>query len=114
MSTDARLVVLVPAELVRGFRLAGVDVVVVNDPHEAESEIRRLLAEGERGVIGVYQPYLEGVDPQFGERLEASVAPVVLPLPTGLEDEAHEVIRARLAARLQRAVGYAVTFGEPS
>lgn len=113
MSPDARLLVLVPPELSRGFGLAGVDTSVVTGPEEAESEVRRLLAEGERGVIGVYEPFLEGIDPLLRERLEISVAPVVLPLPTGLEEETHRVIRARLAARLQRAVGYAVTFGEP-
>lgn len=112
--SGARLVVVVPGELAGGFRLAGVDTAVAADDGAAAIEVRRLIDAGEQGVVAVYEPFLEGFDPEWRSRLELSVAPVVLSLPSGLEEEPGLSLRARLSARLQRAVGYHVTFGEPS
>ena len=80
----------------------------------AAAEVRGLIDAGEQGVVAVYEPFLDGFDPEWRSRLDLSVAPVVLALPTGLEEEPDRSLRARLSARLQRAVGYHVTFGEPS
>lgn len=112
MSGRPRLVVAVPAEMVAGFELAGADTRVVAGSEEADALLGTLFGEGERGVIGVYEPFLAGLDPGRRARLEASVAPVVVPIPTGLAAEAAAGRRARLIARLQRAVGYHITFEE--
>ena len=45
-------------------------------------------------------------------RLRASVSPVVVELPTGIGAEPDHVRRTRLATRLQRAIGYHITFGD--
>lgn len=107
-----RLVVVAPPELAGGFRLAGTDTLVAADPDEAAAVLERVLAEGERGVVAVYEPYFLRLAPERRARLEASTSPVVVALPAGLGAEASAERRARLAARLQRAIGFHVTFGE--
>jgi vacuolar-type H+-ATPase subunit F/Vma7 len=111
-TSDARLVVISPEELVSGFRLAGVDVEVADDGAGAEVVIRHLLRQGERGVIAVYAPFFAAIDEDLQRRLRASVSPVVVELPTGIGAEPDHVRRTRLANRLQRAIGYHITFGD--
>lgn len=110
-AADARLVVISPEELVSGFRLAGVDVEVAEDGVGAEAVLRELLRQGEKGVIAVYGPFFGEVDEDLQRRLRASVSPVVVELPTGIGAEPDHVRRTRLANRLQRAIGYHITFG---
>lgn len=110
--TDARLVVVSPTDLADGFRLAGVATVVSDDASQAGEAIRQLLADGERGVIAVYSPLFEGLDPDLQRRLHASVAPVIVELPTGSGAEEDDARRLRLAERLRNAIGYHVTFSE--
>lgn len=110
--TLARLVVVSPEELVDGFRLTGVAVEQADSCTHAERLIRELLSRGETGVIAVYRPFFEGLDDDLRRRLKASVSPVVVELPTGVGVEPDELRRSRLADRLQRAIGYHVTFGE--
>ncbi len=113
MSTaQARLVVISPVELANGFRLAGAFTMESDSSDEAEHVIGQLLRDGERGVIAVYAPLFEGFNVDLKRKLRASVAPVVVELPTGLRVEGEDVRRARLAERLQNAIGYHVTFSE--
>lgn len=107
----ARFVALVPPDLEAGLRLAGADTRVVADAAAAEREVARLLSEGERGVIAVYETFLAGFDPKLRASLEASVAPVTIPVPSGLATGGATDRRARMAARLQRAVGYHISLG---
>lgn len=108
----ARIVAVVPPELEPGFRLAGVETRAAADAATAEQHVSALLAAGERGVIGVYEPYFAAFDPHRRAGLEGSVAPVVVPVPTGLAVEGEAGRRARLVARLQRAIGYHISFGD--
>lgn len=113
MTADTtRLVVLTPAELQPGFQLAGVDARTVETVDDVEQELDRLAGEGERGVIAVYRPLLEGLPAEHRRRLDLSLRPVVVALPTGLAEVGLESRRARLMERLQRAIGYHITFGE--
>ena len=111
MTEPSRLIVVVPAEVEAGFRLAGATTASADDSDEAAGMVADLLREGERGVIGVYEPWLAQFRVEFRERLEDLVAPVVVGLPSGLEAEAGASRQARLAGMLRRAVGYHITFG---
>lgn len=108
----ARLVVISPEELADGFRLTGVVVEQAETPPEAERIVRDLISNGESGVIAVYRPLFDDFDEDLRRRLKASVSPVVVELPSGAGVEPDELRRSRLADRLQRAIGYHVTFGE--
>ena len=108
--TAARLVIIVPPELASGFRLAGVSVIPAHHAQDAQTAVERLIAD-EKGVIAVYQPFAEAFDPELSERLERSVAPVVVSYPAGLSIAEPGERRARILGMLHQAVGYHVTFG---
>ena len=108
----ARLVVISPEELADGFRLTGVAVEQAETPADAQRAVRDLISRGESGVIAVSRPLFDGFEDDLRRRLKASVSPVVVELPTGVGVEPDELRRSRLADRLQRAIGYHVTFGE--
>ena len=110
--TTQTVIVLVPAELEIGFRLAGVETVPAATPAEAADALDRLVAEGAGGVIAVYEPFLTETPPDKRAVFETSVSPVVVPLPAGLQQRDEESQRARISAMLSRAVGYHITFGE--
>ena len=110
--TTSHLIIVAPEELEAGFRLAGVDVRTAADGAAAAGEVGRLVAEGERGVIGVYEPFFTQFDARLRERLQQSVVPVVIAVPSGFAEVSGEARRARIAALLTRAVGYHITFGE--
>lgn len=110
----SRLIVVAPPELTAGYRLAGAAVREASDAAQAEAAIADLIASGEQGVIAVFAPLLAGMDAARRRRLEDSIAPVIVGLPAGAGSEEAATHRARLAALLQRAVGYHITFGEES
>ncbi len=111
MIEPSRLVVVVPDEVEAGFRLAGATIAPADGADEAAETIDELLREGERGVIGIYEPWLMQFPVDFREWLEGLVAPVVVGLPSGLEAGAGPARQARLAGMLRRALGYHITFG---
>ncbi|MFP3915990.1 MAG: V-type ATP synthase subunit F [Actinomycetota bacterium] len=104
------VIVVVPPELDGGFRLAGVETAVATGASEARLVLDRLLEEGRGGVIAVYEPFLEDQDPGRRAGYEASLSPIVMPLPAGRGERDHESHRARISAMLSRAVGYHITF----
>ncbi len=110
----ARLSIVAPPELAAGFQIGGATVHAVDSATQAADRVESLIAEGERGVIGVYEPWLDEFDRARRERLQMSVAPVVIAVPSGLLTEEGSARRARLAGLLQRAVGYHITFEERS
>lgn len=103
--------VVVPEDLVSGYRLAGARTMVASSSQEAAGVVDGMLAEGVTGVVAVYEPYLAGIDPVTRARFEAEVMPVVVPLPAGLREPDEAERRARLSEMLSRAVGYHITFG---
>lgn len=108
----ARLRVVAPPELVAGFQAGGAIVHAPDDPADAAEIVHALIDEGERGVIAVYEPWFDSFDRSDRERLEESVSPVVVAVPSGLVAEGGAAQRARLASLLRRAVGYHITFEE--
>ena len=106
------ILVVIPTELESGFLLAGVDTVVVGTASEAVDHLERLVDAEASGVIGVYEPFLAQMPAERLAAYDASVSPVVVPLPSGLEERDEAGHRVRISAMLSRAVGYHITFGE--
>lgn len=108
--TDVGLVVVVPAELEVGFRLAGVEAVGVHTDEEALDSLRGLMSTGRAALIAIHEPFLSSLATQEREAVESSLSPVVVPLPAAVERHDEERHQARIAAMLSRAVGYHTTF----
>ena len=108
----ARLTVIVPPELASGFRIAGAEVEASTDPAAIQAGLDSLLREGEPGIVGVYAPYYAALPTAVLDRCERATQPVVIPLPAGQGAGAGATHRARIAALLERAVGYHITFAD--
>lgn len=106
------VIVVIPGELETGFRLAGVETLTAESAQDASEALDSLLDESIHGVIAVYEPFLAQVSPEKLGAYEALVAPVVVPLPAGLEERDEASHQARISAMLSRAIGYHITFGE--
>lgn len=111
-STAARVVVITHADTAHGFALAGATVITARSAADAQQALERLLAEGERGVVAIDEPFYEEFDAELRGRLEGAATPVVMPLPTGVATTPSQR-RARLGQMLQRVIGYQITFEEP-
>lgn len=110
MTDRSELLIVAPPELAAGFILAGARTRTASSVEEASDLISDLM-EHERGVIAVYAPYLDGLPDDEQTSLEASLRPIVVRIPTGRDRADGESRRARLAERLQRAIGYRISFG---
>lgn len=108
----ARLTVIVPPELASGFRIAGAEVESSTDAPAIQASLDTLLHEGEPGIVGVYAPYYAALPAAMLARCERAIQPVVIPLPTGQGAGGGTTHRARIAALLERAVGYHITFAD--
>ncbi len=106
----ARLTVIVPPELASGFRLAGIDVDGAIDVGEASAALTAMLDDALAGVAAVYAPFHAALAPELAERCDRSTDPIVVPLPAGLGTGDATGQRARIAALLERAVGYHIAF----
>lgn len=110
-TTTGRLVVITEPESAAPFRFTAATVIPVDSAAAAQEALVQLLRAEERGVIAIHEPFFDALDAVLRTRCEAMVAPVVLPLPTGSAEAAHDR-RARLTRMLQRAIGYQMTFEE--
>jgi vacuolar-type H+-ATPase subunit F/Vma7 len=106
-----RLIIVPPPELEGGFLLAGVEVKRSTDPQSVADFLDQLVNERMEGVVAVHEPYLDALPADRKRRLDHSLTPVVVALPAGVECENEADRRARLLDRLQRAIGFQVTFG---
>jgi vacuolar-type H+-ATPase subunit F/Vma7 len=106
----AQLTVIVPPELASGFRVAGAAVDESSEPDAAASRLEAMLDEAAPGIVGVYAPFHAALEPGLIDRCERSAEPFVIPLPAGLGTDDGAGHRARIAALLERAVGYHITF----
>jgi vacuolar-type H+-ATPase subunit F/Vma7 len=106
----ARLVIVTTPELAPGFELSGASTVASRSAEEACRAIHELARDPETGVIGVHEPYLEALDPGLREKLERSLAPLVVVLPAGVSGPAEPRGPASLAELMRRAIGTRITF----
>jgi len=109
--TLSRLLVMTTEDLAAGYRLAGADVVLVADAAETAARLCDLLDAGvERGVIAVHEPFHAALDPALHRRLDDSLPPLVVALPSGVRTRGETGERERLLQMLWQAVGYGITF----
>ena len=107
----SRLLVMTIDELAVGYRLAGADVITIADAEAAGTRLRALLDEGvEVGVIAIHEPFYTSLDPPLLRRVEKTLPPLVVALPSGERLHGDSGRREQLLQRLWQAVGYEITF----
>lgn len=109
--TVSRLLILTTDDLAAGYELAGADVVLVADVAETAARLYELLDAGaQRGVIAVHEPFHAALDPALRQRLDDTLPPLVVALPSGERTRGETGERERRLQTLFQAVGYGITF----
>jgi V/A-type H+-transporting ATPase subunit F len=104
-----KLLVLTDADTADGFRLAGVDVVVVESPEEARTNLASLIDTDSSGIIAVNERLMTGVDERLRKKIDSIYRPIVVSLPIREKLELGEDHRAYLSRLIRRAIGFDIT-----
>ncbi|MDH4143098.1 MAG: hypothetical protein OEV61_10845 [Chloroflexota bacterium] len=108
----ARLVVIATAAVADGFRLAGCSTRTAN-PTEASRILRRVMSEGDVGLVLVTADLWEEIGERLRAAIERSARPIVLPIPAGVVTDA-STRRQLLGEMLERAIGYRIELSSGS
>ncbi|MDO9539003.1 MAG: V-type ATP synthase subunit F [Methanocalculus sp.] len=98
-----KCLVVTDPETAPGFRMAGVEVIELAHPDEAEKLVIRLLHRDDTGVIAMNEDFIVKLDHKIMERIERSYRPIIIPIPSGRKQVDRESYMDRL---LRRAIGY--------
>ena len=104
-----KLVVLTDSDTADGFRLAGVDVEVVESPEEARRKLASLVDEDSTGIIAVNERLMSGIDERLRKKIDSNYRPIVVSLPIREKLEIGEDHRAYLSRLIRRAIGFDIT-----
>jgi V/A-type H+/Na+-transporting ATPase subunit F len=104
-----RVVVLTDADTADGFRLAGVEVEVLDSPDAARARLVSLLDDDATGIIAVSQRLLTGIDEHIQKKIDSLYRPIVVSLPITEKLQLAEERSAYLARLIRRAIGFDVT-----
>jgi V/A-type H+-transporting ATPase subunit F len=104
-----KVLVLTDADTADGFRLAGVDVVVVESPEEARKSLASLVDADGSGIIAVNERLMSGIDERLRKTIDSIYRPIVVSLPIREKLELGEDHRAYLSRLIRRAIGFDIT-----
>ena len=76
-----KLVVLTDPDTADGFRLAGVDVEVVDSAREAREQLASLVDDDESGIIAVNERLMAAIDERLQKKIDSIYRPIVVSLP---------------------------------
>ena len=104
-----KLVVLTDTDTADGFRLAGVDVNVVDSAEMARAQLVSLLDDDSTGIIAVNERLMTAVDERIQKKIDSIYRPIVVSLPIREKLEMGEDHRAYLSRLIRRAIGFDIT-----
>ena len=104
-----KLVVLTDPDTADGFRLAGVEVKVVDSEEEARKTLNSLIDDDTSGIIAVNEKLMAGIDERTQNKIDSIYRPIVISLPIKEKLEMGEDHRAYLSRLIRRAIGFDIT-----
>ena len=104
-----KVVVLTDSDTADGFRLAGVDVDVVDSPEMARSRLVSLLDDDGAGIVAINERFMSAVDERIQKKIDSIYRPIVVSLPIREKLEIGEDHRAYLSRLIRRAIGFDIT-----
>ena len=104
-----KVIVLTDADTADGFRLAGVDVEVVDTPEATRARLVSLLDDDGTGIIAVNEQLMSAVDERIRKKIDSIYRPIVVSLPIREKLEIGEDHRAYLSRLIRRAIGFDIT-----
>lgn len=102
--------VIAPAVVGTGYRLAGADVYDAATPGEAAAYLKSWLADEREGLVAVDERLLIAIDPTLIQDIESYGLMPLLGVPSGEPLPASMGARTRIADLIREAVGYHMTF----
>jgi V/A-type H+-transporting ATPase subunit F len=103
------LIVLTDPDNADGFRLAGVDVEVVESVELVRERLNRLLDDEASGIIAVNEQFIAAIDERTQKKIDSIYRPLVISLPIRETLTFGEDHRAYLARLIRRAIGFDIT-----
>ena len=97
---SGKIAVVGDRELVIGYRLLGVEDAFVTGPDEVTKKVMDLFNSNEYGLIIVGDTARKGLSPMTREKLESSIIPLVVFMPSLADSQAAEESISRLARRV--------------
>jgi V/A-type H+/Na+-transporting ATPase subunit F len=104
-----RLVVLTDAGTADGFRLAGVDVAIVDSAEAARKTLAALVDEDDSGIIAVNERYMSAIDERLQKKIDSIYRPIVVSLPIREQLAVGEDHGSYLSRLIRRAIGFDIT-----
>lgn len=104
-----KLIVLTDPDNADGFRLAGVDVQVVESEEEVRVRLNRLLDDEDSGIIAVNEQLMAAIDERTQNKIDSIYRPLVISLPLREKLAIGDDHRAYLARLIRRAIGFDIT-----
>jgi len=104
-----KLIVLTDADTADGFRLAGVDVDVVDSDEDARRKLNALIDDEASGIIAVNERIMAAIDERTQQRIDSIYRPIVISLPIREKLAVGEDHRAYLSRLIRRAIGFDIT-----
>jgi V/A-type H+-transporting ATPase subunit F len=103
------LIVLTDPDNADGFRLAGVDVEIVESVDLVRERLNRLLDDEASGIIAVNEQFMAAIDERTQKKIDSIYRPLVISLPIREKLVFGEDHRAYLARLIRRAIGFDIT-----
>jgi V/A-type H+/Na+-transporting ATPase subunit F len=98
-----KFIVVTDPDTAPGFRLAGVDVMEIQNSEEVRALLPSLLLRDDTGIIAINEDYIASLDQKTMEKIERSYRPIIIPIPSG----AKRLDRTSyIEGLLRRAIGY--------
>ncbi|HET6351324.1 MAG TPA: V-type ATP synthase subunit F [Coriobacteriia bacterium] len=104
-----KLIVLTDPDNADGFRLAGVDVQVIDDLDRVRERLNQLLDDEDSGIIAVNEQMMAAIDERTQKKIDSIYRPLVISLPIREKLAFGEDHRAYLARLIRRAIGFDIT-----
>lgn len=104
-----RVVVLTDPDTADGFRLAGVDVEVIEGQEQARRSLASLLDDDDTGIIAINEKLMASIDERIQKKIDSIYRPIVVSLPIREKLEMGEDHRAYLSRLIRRAIGFDIT-----
>jgi vacuolar-type H+-ATPase subunit F/Vma7 len=106
----SRLIVVTRAELIPGFRLAGVEAYGADDVETAQELINSWMESDELNLLAIDDGLLEAMDPAFVKRLTSCERLPHLVIPGGKPLGPESSRQFQVAEMIRRAIGFHITF----
>jgi V/A-type H+/Na+-transporting ATPase subunit F len=104
-----KTIVITDPDTADGFRLAGVEVQVVEEPDAARARLAILLDDDSAGIIVINEAMAVGIDDRLQKKIDSLYRPIVISLPVREKLEIAEDHHEYLSRLIRRAIGLDIT-----